>query len=50
MITTIRTMISICVLGFFSWLFKVDFQLMLLVSVAYDLTYMRIEKERDKED
>ena len=51
-VKTFRAMISIVILGFVSWMFKVDFQLMLLFSIAYDLTYMRISKydEQDRED
>ena len=42
---TLRAMISIALLGFSTLIFKVDLQLMLLLSIAYDLTYMRIDKE-----
>lgn len=46
--TMIRTMISLTILGLGSWLFNVDFQLLLLVDIAYELTYIRIEKEEEK--
>lgn len=45
---TFMAMVSIAILGFAAWIFKVDFQFMLLLSIAYDLTYMRIDKEYDK--
>lgn len=45
---TLEAMVSIAILGLCSWLFKVDFQLLLLLSIAYDLTYIRIEKEEEK--
>lgn len=46
---TFKAMVSIAILGFAAWIFKVDFQLMLLFSIAYDLTYMRIDKDNDAE-
>ena len=45
--TMIRAMISIGLLALFGWLFKVDFQLLLILSIAYDLTYLRIQREED---
>ena len=45
---TLMAMVSIAILGFATWLFKVDFQLMLLLSIAYDLTYMRIDKDHEQ--
>ena len=45
---TFMAMVSIAILGFAAWIFKVDFQLMLLISIAYDLTYMRIDKENEQ--
>ena len=45
---TFMAMVSIALLGFFAGIFKVDFQLMLLLSIAYDLTYMRIDKEHEQ--
>lgn len=42
---TIKAMLSIVILGVVTWIFKVDFQLMLLLSIAYDLTYIRIDKD-----
>ena len=45
---TIMAMVSIAILGFAAWIFKVDFQLMLLLSIAYDLTYIRIDKEYEQ--
>ena len=44
----LKAMISIAFLGFATWLFKVDFQVMLLLSIAYDLTYMRIDKDNEQ--
>ena len=44
----IRAMVSIAILGFSTWIFKVDFQLMLLLNIAYDLTYLRIDKEDEQ--
>lgn len=44
----IRSMISLTILALCSWLFNVDFQLFLLVDIAYELTYIRIEKEEEK--
>lgn len=41
-------MLSIAILGFAAWIFKVDIQLMLLFSIAYDLTYMRIDKDNEQ--
>lgn len=45
---TFKALVSISILGFAAWIFKVDFQLMLLLSIAYDLTYMRIDKEYEQ--
>lgn len=45
---TFLTMVSIAFLGFVAWIFKVDFQLMLLFSIAYDLNYMRIDKDYEQ--
>lgn len=45
---TLRAMVSIAIFGFSAWIFKVDLQLMLLISIAYDLTYMRIDKENEQ--
>lgn len=44
---TFRAMVSIAILVFAAWIFKVDLQLMLLFSIAYDLTYMRIDKDNE---
>ena len=44
-VTMIRAMLTIVLLALFSWLFKVDFQLLLLMSIAYDTTYVRLTKE-----
>lgn len=46
---TFMAMVSIAILGFATWIFKVDFQLILLLSIAYDLTYMRIDKDNGYE-
>ena len=45
---TIRAMVSITIFGFAAWIFKIDFQLMLLFSIAYDLTYLRIDKDNEQ--
>ena len=45
---TLRAMISIALLGFSTLIFKVDLQLMLLLSIAYDLTYLRIDKDNEQ--
>lgn len=45
---TFMAMVSIAILGVCAWLFKVDFQFLLLISIAYDLTYMRIDKEYEQ--
>lgn len=44
----IRTMIILTILGLGGWLFNVDFQLLLLADIAYELTYSRIEREEEK--
>ena len=44
----LKAIISIAFLGFAAWLFKVDFQVMLLFSIAYDLTYLRIDKDNEQ--
>lgn len=46
--TMIRTMIILTILGLGSRLFNVDFQLLLLADIAYELTYIRIKKEEEK--
>ena len=46
--TLIKAMVSIIILGLCSCLFNVDFQLLLLMDIAYELTYIRIEKEEEK--
>ena len=46
--TMIIAMISIIILGLCSLLFNVDFQLLLIMDIAYELTYIRIEKEEEK--
>lgn len=45
---TFRAMISIAIVGFAAWIFEVDLQLMLLFSIAYDLTYLRIDKDNEQ--
>lgn len=44
----IIAMVSIAIYGVIAWIFKIDFQLMLLFSIAYDLTYMRIDKDYEQ--
>ena len=45
---TFRAMISIAIFLFAAWIFEVDIQLMLIVSIAYDLTYLRIDKDNEQ--
>ena len=45
---TFMAMLSIAIFGFVAWIFKVDLQVMLLFSIAYDLTYMRIDKDNEQ--
>ena len=45
---TFRAMASVAILGIAAWIFEVDLQLMLLFSIAYDLTYMRIDKGHEQ--
>lgn len=45
---TIKAMVSIAIFGFAAWIFEVDLQLMLLISIAYDFTYLRIDKEDEQ--
>ena len=40
----ILSLVCIAILGFGAWLFKVDINTMLLFSIAFDLTYLRISK------
>lgn len=44
----IKTMISLTILALCSRLFNIDFQLLLIADIAYELTYIRIEKEEGK--
>lgn len=44
----IMAMVSIAILGFAAWIFKIDLQLLLLVDIAYEVTYIRIGKEEEK--
>lgn len=44
----LTAMASIAILGLVAWIFKVDLQMMLLFSIAYDLTYMRIDKDNEQ--
>lgn len=44
---TFKAMVSIAMLGFAAWIFEIDFRLMLLLSIAYDLTYLRINKDNE---
>lgn len=46
---TFMAIVSIAILGFAAVIYKVDFQLLLLLSIAYDLTYMRIDKDNGDE-
>lgn len=47
-VKTFMAIVSIAIFGFAAWIFNVDFQLMLLLSIAYDLTYMRIDKDNEQ--
>ena len=44
----LTAMASIAILGLAAWIFKVDLQLMLLLSIAYDLTFLRINKNYEE--
>ena len=44
----ILALISIAILGFSAWLFDVDINTMLLFSIAFDLTYLRINKNDEE--
>lgn len=44
----ILALISIAILGFFAWLFDVDINTMLLFSIAFDLTYLRLSKGEEE--
>lgn len=46
--TMLLSMLSLTILAVCAWLFKVDITLMLLLSVAYDLTYLRIERTKEE--
>ena len=41
---TFLAMVSIAIFGLAAWIFEIDLQTMLLFSIAYDLTYLRINK------
>ena len=45
---TISAIVSIAILGLAAWIFKIDFQLILLFSIAYDLTYLGIDKDNEQ--
>jgi hypothetical protein len=40
----ILSLVSIAILGFGAWLFKVDINTMLLFSIAFDLIYLKLSK------
>ena len=44
----LTAMASIAILGLAAWIFEIDLQTMLLFSIAYDLTYMRIDKDHEQ--
>ena len=44
----IKTMFSLAILALCSWLFNIDFQLLLLADIAFELKYIRIEKDEEK--
>lgn len=45
---TFLAMVSIAILGLAAWIFEIDLQTMLLFSIAYDLTYLRINKNYEE--
>ena len=45
----LTAMASIVILGLAAWIFEIDLQMMLLFSIAYDLTYLRINKNEKDE-
>lgn len=44
----LTAMASIAILGLAAWIFEIDLQMMLLFSIAYDLTYLRINKNDEE--
>lgn len=48
MMEMIFALISIATFGFFAWLFDVDINTMLLFSIAFDLTYLRMNKNDEE--
>ena len=44
----LSALISIAILGFFAWLFDVDINTMLLFSIVFDLTYLRMKNDEEK--
>lgn len=44
--TLLMSFVSIAVLALMSWLLKIDFQMLLLMSIAFDLTYMRNKEDK----
>lgn len=44
----ILALISITILGLGAWLFDVDINTMLLFSIAFDLIYLRINKNDEE--
>jgi uncharacterized membrane protein len=45
----IFALINIAILGFCALLFDVDINTMLLFSIAFDLIYLRMNKDEEKE-
>ena len=44
----LTAMASIAILGLAAWIFEIDLQMMLLFSIAYDLTYLRMNKNDEE--
>lgn len=44
----LTAMASIAILGLAAWIFEIDLQTMLLFSIAYDLTYLRVNKNDEE--
>lgn len=45
---SLTAMVSITILGLAACIFEIDLQTMLLFSIAYDLTYLRINKNDEE--
>lgn len=45
---SLTALVSIAILGLAAWIFEIDLQTMLLFSIAYDLTYLRMNKNDEE--